>query len=210
MALRNIASHGKDVRTLIDRVSSLGFSLSDIARILGVTPSTIWRWYRGKREPKDPEAIIFALEKLLEANSWRFDVSYYSLSHNTAESHFAFKPVRLPFKPSSGVANIKRIVYGDRSRVLNEAKARLVAITGTLNITNKAFLDTCGQILEKLHSNGKLRYKRDVEGYVLAVIKLVSLMFKMKVNINPEDYAVSESEYLDKLSELIKQYHNQL
>ena len=192
-------------------VDDFKFSFSELSKILGVSQSTVWYWYRGVKAPRDPENVLFYLEKLIEANGLRVEELYFK-EDSMYNSPFTFKTLRYIDELSkkgkllskkSDLKKLKKIVYGRRSIIVNQARSKLTCYAGSLGIiNNKQFMNACGILILKAYNDGKLK-KKNIDSMVLAIMRIVSLKQRMNIEIDPSSFGVEESDYREALKLLV-------
>jgi len=211
------------VRNLISRLVEAGFSKSEIARLLGVHRSTIYRWLKGTRTPTVVE--LWRLEKLFDLFEDRLVDSYFSRTHGgPPTNYFSFKVTQVPLeviksldgKPVSRkelrkrLASLKATVSKGENKILKRCLSKLTWLAGILNITYKVLLDDAALMIREYLKNNKVKMKNASE-LALAALRVASarVAYKLddkKIKLLIKDEILDGETYRYFLAELAKHY----
>ncbi len=211
------------VRNLISRLVEAGVSKSEIARLLGVDRSTIYKWLKGDRTPTTVE--LWRLEKLFDLFEDRLVDSYFSRNHGGPPSNFfSFKVTQIPEeiiksfdgKPVSKrelrrrLTNVKSALSKCESRVLRESLAKLTWFAGIFNITYKVLIDDAALIIREHLKTHKVKRKETGE-LALAALRIASarIAYKIdtqKISLMIREELIDEETYKKYLAELARTF----
>jgi|GEM_PF-5561007 len=211
------------VRGLISRLVEAGVSKSEIARLLGVDRSTIYKWLKGTRTPTVVE--LWRLEKLFDLFEDRLIDSYYSKTHGgPPANYFSFKVTQVPreiIKSLDGkpvtrrefrkrLISVKSALSKGESRILRECLTKLTWLAGIFNITYKVLIDDAALIIRSYFKNNKVK-RREVRELALAALKIscARLAYKLdelKLKQLLSEKLIDEELYKGFLAELAKNF----
>ncbi|MEM2742248.1 MAG: helix-turn-helix transcriptional regulator [Nitrososphaeria archaeon] len=154
------------IATLKFAHDDLGLSYGYLAKLLDVSPPTVYYWAKGLKRPSNPKAkkCFMVLLDLIEANTYRLpEVSDFSLNHmGPPENHFSFKAVD--------------------DTLMKKVLGMLTYYEGVLGIGNKVLLDTAAYYVRSYMSENRVK-RSEARMLALAALKVAMLKCGIPRNV---------------------------
>jgi len=189
------------VALVLQRLLELGVSKSELARLLGVDRSSIYKWLKGVHKPSKVE--LWRIERIFDLLENRLAYDYYSKTHGGPPSnYFSFKVDFIPREvvtsdPAKLAREIKREI-----KSLKACLSKLTFLAGILNITYKVLLDDAALMIREYLKKNKVKIKNASE-LALAALRIASARVAYKLDEVKLNQLLNE-EFINK--ELYKQF----
>jgi len=174
---------------LIRRIVDGGVCKSDLARILGVSRKTIYRWLKGECRPT--KIPLYKLERLFDLFEDKLVDTYFSRTHGgPPTNYFSFKVTQIPAEVikskdrkelNKRLRAVKLVLSKGEDRVLRECLAKLTWLAGILNVSYKVLLDDAALII-KSYLKKRMIKRKNASELALAALQLASFRLAYKLD----------------------------